>query len=82
LETLRGRMNAEKLFPPGQILLLTKPSDDQEDTRLLPRLIHVPADHFQDLAIGPRMFDLTRHVPSLYESSLQGILDQNKTHMD
>jgi hypothetical protein len=82
LETLRGRMNAEKLFPPGQILLLTKPSDDQEDTRLLPRLIHVPADHFQDLAIGPRMFDLTRHVPSLYESSLQGILDQNKTHID
>lgn len=82
LQTLRERMTAEKLFPPGRILLLAKPSNDQEDERLLPRLLHVPADQFQDLAISPRMFDLTRHVPSLYESSLQGILDQNKTHTD
>jgi hypothetical protein len=81
-QTLRESMTAEKLFPPGRILLLAKPSDNQEGKCLLPRLLHVPADQFQDLAISPRMFDLTRHVPSLYESSLRGILDQNKTHID
>jgi hypothetical protein len=82
LQTLRERMTAEKLFPPGRILLLAKPSADQEDEFLLPRLLHVPADQFRDLAISPRMFDLTRHVPSLYESTLKGILDQSKTHTD
>jgi hypothetical protein len=80
LQTLRERMTAEKLFPPGRILLLAKPSADQEDEFLRPRLLHVPADQFRDLAISPRMFDLTRHVPSLYESSLKGILDESKTH--
>jgi hypothetical protein len=79
LQTLRLRMTAEKLFPPGRILLLAKSSHDQEDEFLLPRLLHVPADQFRDLAISPRMFDLTRHVPSLYESSLNGILARSKT---
>jgi hypothetical protein len=77
LQTLLGRMTAEKLFPPGRILFLAKPS-----TGLPPRLLHVPAEQFQYLAISPRMFDLTRHVPSLYESTLQAILDQNKIDID
>lgn len=70
MEALRGRrMTAEKLYPPANVLFLSNESN-------LLRLLHVPPDHFQDLIISPRMFDLARHIPSLYESRLQSLLAQ------
>jgi len=81
MQTLRGKMTAEKLFPPGRILLLTPAtasllpprkspwSADSGDE--LPSLREVPVDHFRDLIIGPRMLDLTRHSPTLYENNLR-----------
>jgi pimeloyl-ACP methyl ester carboxylesterase len=38
------------------------------------RAIEVPSTFFHDLVIGHRMFDLTRHVPRLYEKQLQDCL--------
>lgn len=83
MQALRGeKLTAEKLFPPGQLLflsngsLLGKRKRKRGDSNPAPvRLFHVPPDSFQDLIISPRMFDLTRHVPSLYESRLQALLD-------
>lgn len=39
----------------------------------------VPPEFFQDLIISPSMFDLTKHVPALYESSLRAAARQAST---
>jgi len=47
------------------------PSDDAKRI-----FIHeVSAGFFRDLAIGPRMFDISRHLPSLYEKTFRGLLE-------
>lgn len=81
MQTLRSKMTAEKLFPPGRILLLTPATASLLQPRKsplsadggdeLPSLRHVPMDHFRDLVIGPRMLDLSKHIPSLYEKNLR-----------
>ena len=78
------------LYPPGKLILLrTDRHDDKiHDRWMEPRKIPfknrarkgcyaqpVPKSAFQDLVIGPRMVDLTRHVPKLYESRLHECLD-------
>jgi Lipase (class 3) len=80
METLRTKMTAEKLFPPGRILLLT----GAQSSSLLPwrrstnckssaSLREVPPQYFRDLVVGPQMVDLLRHFPSLYESTLRAL---------
>ena len=83
METLRSKMKAEKLFPPGRILLLGTTSSQPFFTMRLSKSIRingadttlreVPLDYFRDLVIGPRMLDLSRHIPSLYENTLHAL---------
>jgi hypothetical protein len=86
VETLRTKMTAEKLFPPGRILLLT----GAQSSSLLPwrrstnckssaSLHEVPPEYFQDLVIGPRMVSCLRHFPSLYESTLKALASSQLT---
>lgn len=89
METLRTNMTAEKLFPPGRILLLSG-----DTTPLLPpwgwlwrrrrstnrrgvSLREVPPRYFRDLVVGPQMVDLSKHVPSIYELTLRSLIDDS-----
>ena len=67
MQELRRSMKGEKLYPPGRLLYLSKP--DKRQRHVYAR--EVPTHFFQDLVIGPRMFDLSRHVPRLYETRLR-----------
>ena len=98
METLRStKMEAEKLFPPGRILLMSTgrsmvalPSRGRKRLKFShptsnaatdnikkhgPTLREVPVDYFRDLLVGPRMVDLSRHIPSLYENTLRAMAD-------
>ena len=75
MQELRNSMTGEKLYPPGRLLFLPslfsgKESKhlDQEDKEA--RVCEVTPDFFHDLVIGPKMFDLSRHVPRLYHKRL------------
>jgi Lipase (class 3) len=89
MNMLRRLMTAEKLFPPGRILLL-KPGKKSSNRRRRhwwwPRpkrsanrdvegskFYQVSTHNFRDLVIGARMIDLSRHLPSLYVSTLEEI---------
>jgi hypothetical protein len=64
MQELHESMVGEKLYPPGKLLFLRREG----------RHCHaqeVPANFFRDLVIGPRMFDLSRHVPRMYEARLR-----------
>lgn len=90
MESLRQAMNSSRLYPPGRILLLSKfrtaganinIQESQErkrsgrsETRIAFRT--VPPQFFRELAIGPRMFDLSKHAPIRYESLLRRLLHQ------
>jgi hypothetical protein len=75
MEKLRMDMNAEKLYPPGRVLVLQGASSlilskhKRTENRL--RLREVSHSYFQDLVVGPRMLDLSRHIPSMYVSALR-----------
>jgi hypothetical protein len=75
MERLRMDMNAEKLYPPGRILVLhgaassTFAKNKKTENRL--SLREVSHSYFQDLVVAPRMMDLSRHIPSMYVSALQ-----------
>jgi hypothetical protein len=68
---LRSSTNEEKLYPPGRVLYL-QPANSHVQLR------EIPQSRFADLRLHPRMLDVTRHVPSLYESLLEQIYLQTK----
>jgi Lipase (class 3) len=90
MQGLRESMVGEKLYPPGRLLYLARrrprhnnkkgfgirnpppPRTSKNEPQC--RAIEVPSTFFHDLVIGHRMFDLTRHVPRLYEKQLQDCL--------
>jgi hypothetical protein len=42
-------------------------------------VIHeVGPEAFRELSIQPRMFDISRHLPSLYEDTLRDLIDNEK----
>ena len=63
---LKEKLTGEKLFPPGRILYMKR-----EAANKLPSLSELPTSRFSDLRLHPRMLDVSRHVPSVYESLLQ-----------
>jgi len=76
-------MMNNKLYPPGRILLLTEAAavgDDQQPQR--PSLRQVPTDYFRDLVVGPRMLDLSRHIPSRYEKTLRLLIAEEEADDD
>jgi hypothetical protein len=79
---LRKRMTAEKMYPPGRILLLRKEKSRHKQKSWLwrfgrikttPELIEVPAQYFRDLIVSAKMFDLSKHLPSMYVSVLSDL---------
>ena len=68
MSSLRGETVAEKFYPPGRILYMggNQFGGDDEIT-----LKEVTQEHFTDLRLHPRMFDLSRHVPHRYEAVLR-----------
>lgn len=86
MEALRTKLKAEKLFPPGRILFLSGASPllqpwpqwwwrrRKSDKRGV-SLREVPPQYFRDLVVGPRMIDLSRHLPALYVSTLKALAD-------
>lgn len=75
MKRLRTDMNAEKLFPPGRILVLSGVAPLNlariKQSKVGLSLREVSHSHFQDLVVGPRMMDLSRHIPSVYVSALR-----------
>jgi len=70
MKKLRVHMKGEQLFPPGRILYMKRTVSAASGKPSI-TLRQVPPTHFQDLRLHPRMLDISRHVPSLYESLLQ-----------
>jgi hypothetical protein len=70
LISLRAKLSAEKLYPPGRILYMGGNLFDDDKVTLR----EVDQDEFQDLRIHRRMFDLSRHIPHRYEAVLYKIL--------
>lgn len=43
-------------------------------------LIHeVKPEFFKELVLSPRMFDISRHLPSLYEDTLRGLIEHERS---
>lgn len=82
MNELRTHMRGEKMFPPGRILYM-KRSTSGAGGEQTTTLRQVPPTHFQDLRLHPRMLDISRHVPALYETLLRkgwsGEGDENST---
>jgi hypothetical protein len=83
-----AHLTSEKLYPPGRIFLLSRDRSPQRANRrdggaaaaaaaAAPTLQEVRSEHFQDLLIRPRMFDLTRHVPANYIQCLRQVSDSS-----
>lgn len=68
IKALADKSDAEKFLPPGKILYLRQVR--QDNGKMGPRLLTVPQSQFTDLRLHSRMLDVTRHIPSLYESKL------------
>jgi hypothetical protein len=66
MQEMRESMVGEKLYPPGKLVFLRR-GEGRRDCHAQ----EVPAGFFRDLVIGPRMFDLSRHVPRMYEARLR-----------
>jgi Lipase (class 3) len=87
MNMLRKHMTAEKLYPPGRILLLHNEKATvrrrhwwwrwrrrwRNETNV--RLQEVHLLYFRDLMISANMFNLSKHLPSMYVSMLSGIIE-------
>jgi hypothetical protein len=78
MEKIHEQMVGEKLYPPGRLVFLSKPNNKRDGTC---EAREVAPDFFRDLRIGPRMFDLSRHVPRLYEARLRNCRSASETSM-
>jgi hypothetical protein len=67
MEKLRESFTGERMYPPGRILFIKRHDDTIASIR------EVSPERFADLRLHPRMLDVSRHVPSLYESLLQEV---------
>lgn len=84
--------NSNKMFPPGRLFHVHRPvrenrpsSDvvfgidqhwDNEDD-LDDLVIHeVGPDFFKEFILSPKMLDISRHLPSLYEDTLRNLLEK------
>ncbi len=76
---LRNDMMAEKLFPPGQIYVMSGSLIEfNAETRAnLSMIRKVEANTFRELQLHARMFDLTLHIPARYESVLRRLSKSN-----
>ncbi|KAL7471940.1 hypothetical protein ACHAXS_012247 [Conticribra weissflogii] len=76
---LPNDMIAEKLFPPGQIYVMSGSLIEfNAETRAnLSMIRKVEANTFRELQLHARMFDLTLHIPARYESVLQRLSKSN-----
>jgi Lipase (class 3) len=86
MSVLRKRMTSEKMYPPGRILLLR---NDKSRTRrkwwlwrlkrnkAKPYLTDVSTQYFRDLIISAKMFDLSKHLPSMYVTVLSDLANSN-----
>lgn len=75
MEDIHEKMVGEKLYPPGKLLFL-KQRNKKAHRRFEVR--EVPPSFFRYWKISPFMFDLSRHVPRLYESSLRRVIAELK----
>lgn len=72
--------HTDKMFPPGRIFHVTQVHDasansNNKETKGDSYSIHeVGPEYFRELVICPRMFDISRHLPSLYEDTLRYLL--------
>ena len=76
----REYMRSDKLYPPGRIMLLRGSSlsifaGSGKDITLQ----EATAKQFRFLKVHARMLDLSRHIPTRYESALEKIWEQHKT---
>lgn len=76
----REYMRSDKLYPPGRIMLLKGSSlsilaGSGKDITLK----QATAERFRFLKVHARMLDLSRHIPTRYESALEKIWEQHKT---
>jgi len=78
MNQMRRRMKGEKLHPPGNLLYLSK---DQQRSQEF-QLEYVPPEFFDELVIGPKMFDFAQHIPRLYESRLRNCLESLDEYED
>ena len=69
MKEIRKQMTGEKLYPPGRLLFLSDPVDRKGS----PEIWEVPATVFEELKIRPLMFDLSRHVPRVYQRRLRSV---------
>ncbi|CAJ1952989.1 unnamed protein product [Cylindrotheca closterium] len=75
----RGLCLTEKLYPPGQLLFIHKKKSKY--SKQADWSVHeVPPSFFQYWKLGPRMFDLTRHSPKVYETTLRKSIGRAKHH--
>jgi hypothetical protein len=82
MSRLRSKMTGEVLFPPGRILLMKGFRQGDNGPRDV-TLELVDRTRFQDLILHPRMFDLTRHVPSRYENELRHLwMEYEQRHVE
>ena len=67
MASLRQHLTGERMYPPGRLLFMTRLDKARVSIR------EVSRQRFSDLRLHPRMLDVSRHVPSLYESLLQEV---------
>lgn len=68
MKEIQDNLNlGEKLYPPGRLLFIHRANRKSKEFEIQ----DVPLEFFNHLRIGPKMFDLSRHVPRLYEASLR-----------
>mmetsp|Transcript_23876 Transcript_23876/g.36106 ORF Transcript_23876/g.36106 Transcript_23876/m.36106 type:complete len:402 (+) Transcript_23876:553-1758(+) len=63
---LKVKMKGELMYPPGRLFFMKR---SLEGSVVSIREVH--RSKFSELKLHPRMLDVSRHVPSLYESLLQ-----------
>jgi hypothetical protein len=67
MKEIQEQMVGEKLFPPGRLMFVSNGDKSHHSFTIR----EVATDFFRDLRVGPRMFDLSRHIPRLYEARLR-----------
>ena len=74
----RSIVLTDKLYPPGKLLFIHKKSKHSKQPDC--SVGEVTPSFFHFWKLGPRMFDLTRHAPKVYETSLRKAITRAKHH--
>ncbi len=70
MEEIRNHMTGSKLYPPGRLLFLSYLMDRKGPQEIR----EIPPSVYGELKISARMFDLSRHVPRVYQRRLKSAL--------